>query len=229
MAYDMNRCPQTEDEFKEYVYALIGKTLGAPAPDWSAVMSASYPWQGQSLRIPEGVGPGVRQQPDAPFFGLTQQWSNGPKGRVFLPSDQADENGFYTRAMQYLDDAPYAATRTVPHLNTATLSAKSAGLVWAWYYVAGHAYAPVLPADGTAPAPPVSGGLTEAQVQAMIDASLASFEGIKLGDKIALRTNSGLLAGIKGGGPTAADAPINWIGKTGDPHAWESLTIEKGE
>ena len=52
---------------------------------------------------------------------------------------------------------------------------------------------------------------------------------LQFGGKVALRTNSGLLAGIKGGGPTASDAPIEWIGKTGDPHAWESFEIEKGE
>ena len=113
--------------------------------------------------------------------------------------------------------------------------AKSGGLVWAYYHVAGHQYDPVQPADGGGgidtgtPAPPSggSGGLTESQVQAMIDAAME--QAVKLGDKIALRTNSGLLAGIKGGGPTEVDAPINWIGKTGEPHAWESLTIEKGE
>ena len=91
MAYpDMTRCPQTEAEFCDYFYTLIGGAGSAPTPsDWSAVLSASYPWNGQSLRIPEGVGPGIRQQAGAPFFGLTQQYSNGPKGRLFLPTAQA--------------------------------------------------------------------------------------------------------------------------------------------
>jgi hypothetical protein len=74
--------------------------------------------------------------------------------------------------------------------------------------------------------------LTEAQVQAMIDDSieqaLAGRTGVQIGDKIALRTNSGLIAGIMGGGPTIEGQPIELIGKT-EIHAWESFTLEKGE
>ena len=31
MAYDLTRCPQTEEEFQEYFYTLIGQRYGAPA------------------------------------------------------------------------------------------------------------------------------------------------------------------------------------------------------
>jgi hypothetical protein len=147
MAYDdMTRCPQTEEEFHDYFYALIGRTYMAPADDWEAVMEKAYPWQGHQLVIPPGVGPGERQYPDAPFWGLTQQYSGGPKGRIFLPTDVPDELGYYTRCMQYLDDAVGTYEKSKKQV-----SAQSSGLIWSWYWVAGHEYAPVTSADGEAP------------------------------------------------------------------------------
>jgi len=146
MAYDLTRCPQSEEEFHEYFYALIGRDYMAPADGWEAVMEAAYPWQGHQLNIPPGVGPGVRQPPDAPFFGLTQQYSGGPKGRIFLPTDSPDELGYYTRCMQYLDDAVGTYEKSKKQV-----SAQSTGLIWSWYWVAGAEYAPVTDADGTAP------------------------------------------------------------------------------
>jgi hypothetical protein len=107
--------------------------------------------------------------------------------------------------------------------------------VWAWYPVpgAGHEYTPVQGATGGVTPPVVvvpGGGLTKEEVQSMIDASIAALPpALQFGAKIAIRTNSGLLAGIKGGGPTVNDDPIDWIGKTGDAHAWESFTLEPGE
>jgi hypothetical protein len=147
MAYDdMDRCPQTEEEFHEYFSTLTGTTYGAPADGWEGVMEAAYPWQGHQLNIPPGVGPGVRQPPDAPFFGLTQQYSGGPKGRIFLPTDSPDELGYYTRCMQYLDDAVGTYEKSKKQV-----TAQSTGLIWSWYWVAGAEYAPVTDADGTAP------------------------------------------------------------------------------
>lgn len=158
MAYDLTRCPQTEEEFQEYFYTLIGRTYGDDADGWEAVMTQSYPWQGHMLNIPPGVGPGISQPPDAPFFGLTQQFSGGPKGRIFLPSDFADENGYYTRCIQYLDDAvgtySLATAKGSPDYplpGDFDFTAKSGVLVWSWYWVAGHEYAPVTDADSTLP------------------------------------------------------------------------------
>lgn len=146
MAYDVTRCPQTEEEFEAYFYTLIGRVYGEPATNWEAVMEAAYPWQGHQLNIPPGVGPGIMQPPDAPFFGLTQQYSGGPKGRIFLPSNTADENGYFTRCLQYLDDAvgTYSTSKK-------QVTASSSGLIWSWYWVAGHEYVPVTEADGPAP------------------------------------------------------------------------------
>ena len=58
MAYDLTRCPQTEEEFQEYFYTLIGRAYGDVADGWEATMTQSYPWQGHMLNIPPGVGPG---------------------------------------------------------------------------------------------------------------------------------------------------------------------------
>ncbi len=222
MAYDLNRCPQTEDEFQQYFYTLIRRQLGGSANDWHAVMSQAG--------IPPGFGPGEQANASFPLFGLTQQWSGGPKARIFLPSAQADENGYFTRCIQYLRDAP-GGTHGVD-------------FVWTWDWVAGHAYSPVRGAEGggavqplTVPGagtqPPSGGGLTEAQVQAMIDAAIAPLRAqiakqLKIGDKIALRINSGKLMSVEGGGATDDNKPIVLITRP-DVHGWESLTVEKGE
>lgn len=213
MAYDMSRCPQTEAEMQDMVYTLFGRTLGAPANDWYTVMA--------NTNIPHNVyKPGMQADATWPYYGLTQMaGAGGPRGRIFLPAAAPDDGNWYTRQIQVIADGPQTGT-----------------FVWAWQWISGNAYAPVQGATGGTQPPVVvvpGGGLTEAEVQAMIDDSIgqamAAFVGVKFGDKIALRTNSGLLAGIKGGGPTVADAPIEWIGKTGDAHAWESLTLEPGE
>jgi len=170
MAYDLTRCPQSEEEFEQYFYTLIGRTYGAPADGWEAVMEAAYEWQGHMLNIPPGVGPGVRQPPDAPFFGLTQQYSGGPKGRIFLPSDTPDELGYYTRCLQYLDDAVGTYEKSKKQVTPT-----STGLVWSWYWVAGHEYAPVTDADSTTP--PDGGELDALKAwMTATDARLAALE-----------------------------------------------------
>lgn len=133
MAYDLNRCPQNDAECADYFFTLIGREKGRPATNWDAVMTAHYPWKGQMIQIPRGVGPGIKQQPGAPFFGLTQNLdsSGNPQGRSYWPTAEPDGNNFYTRAMQYLDGPQES-------------------LVWAYYWFAGKAYAPLEPAT---PAP----------------------------------------------------------------------------
>ena len=218
--------PQTEEEFTRYFFHLIGATEGAWANDFKFVMKQLYPWKGDLLRIPENL-PGAGQQlpPDAPFYGLTQQTGGDgiPDGRLWIPAavPQVDENGnvWYTRYIQYIKDKPGGV--------------HGVDYIWTWWYQSGNAYVPL----GGSSHPEY---VTRAEVQAMIDAAVkplndritaleqAPQTGVQFGDKIALVTNSGLFAGIKGGGPTQVDAPIDWIGKTA-AHAWESFTLEKGE
>ena len=133
---DMNRCPQTEDEMRDYFYALIGRSLDGNANDWYQVMLLRYNWKGQLLSIPRGVGPGIQQAPDAPFFGLTQQMGSAgnPQARVFLPATK-DENGYYTKSMQYIKDTPGGVHGT--------------DFQWAWFLQGPNTtYVPVTSAGG---------------------------------------------------------------------------------
>ena len=232
MAYDVNRCPQNEiPEFRDYFYTLIQRALGTDAGDWHYVMSIS--------NIPPGFGPHVQADASYPLFGLTQQFSQGPKGRIFLPTDKPDHNGYFTRCIQYLDDkagtrAKAARSRSQKaQLLTEDFekSTKSGGLVWAWYYIDGHDYVPVQGAEsGTTPPPASGGGLTEDQVNALIDDALvpvyaALDKALKLGDKTALRMDSGLFLGFVGGGPTVDGQAIQIIAKD-EAHAWEMVKHE---
>jgi hypothetical protein len=216
MAYDLNRCPQNEDEARDYIFTIYQRSIGQPANDWAAVQ--------QNSNLPRNIyTPGLQATDKWPFFGITQMWgAGGPRGRIFLPADSPDDNNWWTVQIQVIADGP------------------SGGLVWAWNKISGNAYKPVTSAAVQPPGggvPPViiapGGGLSKEEVQAMIDASIAAAlasgsVGVKIGDKIALRTNSGMIAGIEGGGPTTIDAPIKLIGKQ-DIHAWESFTLEQGE
>jgi hypothetical protein len=190
--------------------------------------------------LPPGYGPNIKPNASMPYFAITQQFSGAPKGRIFLPTSTPDELGYYTRCIQYLDDAKqtYSRAHNADQDFRKLTSQQSSGLIWAWYWVAGNEYTPVVgpnvPGTGTGggtspgtPTRPQGGGLTESQVQAMIDDTIAQ-TCVQIGDKIALRTNSGLIAGIAGGGPTVEDQPINLIGKK-EIHAWESFKVEKGE
>lgn len=217
MAYDINRCPQTEAEAQDYIYTIYQRTIGQPANDWAAVQ--------QNSNLPRNIyTPGMQATASWPNFGITQMWgAGGPRGRIFLPADAPDEGNWWTVQIQVIEDGP------------------NGGLVWAWNRISGNSYKPVTgatvqpPGGGTQPPVIIApgGGLSKEEVQAMIDASIAAAlasgsVGVKIGDKIALRTNSGMIAGIKGGGPTSEDAPIELIGKV-DIHAWESFQVEKGE
>ena len=193
------------DDYKNLFFSTIGKAPGQPADDYEQVLGASG--------IPAGYAAYVR--PDCatmPFHAMTQQIGSDGRiaGRIFLPASGPDENGYYTHPFSPLKDGPTPGS-----------------LLWEWRDLG--IGTPVLdPCGGTGEGvPPTTTGISTEEVQAMIDAAMQN--AIKLGDKIALRTNSGLLAGIQGGGPTSPDQPINWIGKEGDAHSWESLTIEKGE
>jgi hypothetical protein len=218
MSFDMKRCPQTEEEAKAWFYEGIGRYLGAPADDWESVMNA--------CGLPPGYGPNIKPDASMPYFAFTQQYSGGPKGRIFLPTAKPDELGYYTRCIQYLDDAKATFSKAKnPKQDFKTVKT---GLIWAWYWVAGHEYVPVVGAEGggTTPVPPSTPGLSKDEVQAMIDKSME--QAVKLGDHIALRTNSGLIVGTVGGGPSLEGQPIELIGKT-DIHAWETFTLERGE
>lgn len=220
MAFDMSRCPQTEDEARDWFFTGIGRSMGQSATDWEAVMSA--------CGLPPGYGPGIVPTAAMPYFAFTQQFSGGPKGRMFLPSNTPDELGYYTRCMQYLDDAA-GTYRKAKNAKQDFSKATKSGLVWAFYWVAGNEYAPVQGAEGgttPTPVPPTTSGISAAEVQAMIDKSLEGYVSIK--DTVALKMSSGLYLSFENGGPTKHGDPVILTGKS-EVHDWESVELDKGE
>jgi len=195
MPFDMTRCPQTEDEARDWFFAGIGQQRGAPATNWEAIMTG--------CGLPPGYGPGVIPNASMPYFAFTQQFSGVPKGRIFLPSATPDENGYYTRCMQYVDDAAGTYAKSGK-----SVDANSSGLVWAWYWVAGHAYAPVQSAEGTAP----PAGEYQDQIDALHD-RVEALEGAYAALEERLTVVEGALAG-----GLHAHGPINL------PIVLESLT-----
>lgn len=189
-----------------YFFWLINRSIGQDAGDWVGVLT--------QCGIPAGYGPGVRPTPNG-FYGLTQQiGGDGVRGRVFLPTATPDGLGYYTRPVDVLEgEAPT--------------------LRWKWRELGGPAYAPVADqGDTTTPEP--GEGLTPAEVQAMIDASIATAlapvnaqlaQALKMGDKTALRMPSGMFVGFVTGGPTAENAPIQIIARP-EAHAWEMVKHE---
>lgn len=136
----MDKCPRNEAEFIVYFFNLIGRKIGEPADDWVEVMSARYPWKDKRIVIPEGLRSGQKPNPDAPFYGLTQQWSGGPKARLFIPSTP-DNLGYYARQIQYLK-------RVNPDGVFPTH-------VWDWKHTDGNDYTPICE-DGEVVVPPTS-------------------------------------------------------------------------
>jgi hypothetical protein len=78
------------------------RQLGQPANDWESVM--------MSVGWPAGYGPGVRPPVGPPFYGLSQQVNTSgiPRGRVFLPTNTPDGNGYYSRETDFLTGPPGA-------------------------------------------------------------------------------------------------------------------------
>jgi len=235
MGFDMSRCPQNEEEAKAWFFAGIGQQLGEHATNWEQIMTA--------CGLPPGYGPGVKPTADMPFFAFTQQFSGGPKGRIFLPSNTPDELGYYTRCIQYLDDAAQTYSKQAQQAKkqgkkvdlpdfTKLASQQSAGggLVWAWYWVAGNEYSPVQDASGAGTGggttPGGGGGVSEDQVQQMIDKALEGY--VKVTDTVALKMASGLYLSFEGGGPTKHGDPVKLTGKDA-VHDWESVQLIKGE
>lgn len=136
-------CPQTEDEFRDYFFNLIGQNLNGVANNFEAVMTKAYNWNGTMMQIPVNVPTQGQQLPkDAPFYGLTQQHKMGrPAARIWIPAAIPDANNYYTRNIQYIKDTPNGN--------------HGVDFLWDWRWQDGNAYVPLLPADGgTTPVPP---------------------------------------------------------------------------
>lgn len=134
-------CPQTEKEFQDYFFELIGQNLNGVADNYKYILSQQYNWNGRMMRIPENTpGPNQQLPSDAPFYGLTQQTSGGiPKGRIWIPAAIPDSNGYYTRYIQYIADLPNGQ--------------HGVNFIWDWRWQDGNAYVPIC--GSVTPVPPI--------------------------------------------------------------------------
>jgi hypothetical protein len=84
---------------KAYFLSVINRAEGSSASDWATVLDASG--------IPTAPGPGVRPNSND-HFGITQQRGAGGnvRGRLFLPTDTPDSNGYYLHAIDVLVGSP---------------------------------------------------------------------------------------------------------------------------
>ncbi len=140
----------TSADYQQLFFSTIQRAPGQPADDYEAVLGASG--------IPAGYKPYVVPDASMPLHAMTQQIGSDGRiaGRIFLPTAEPDPNGYYTHPFSPLRDGPTPGS-----------------LLWEWRDLGGPPI--VTPGDesgGTPSAP----GLTEAQVQAMIDAAIAPLQ-----------------------------------------------------
>lgn len=196
-----------------YIWDLLRRSPGQSALDWKRVLGDSG--------LPPGNPPNIKPR-DNGFYGITQQiGADGPRGQIFLPTATQDALGYYAHTINLLQNSGGDCSQNPKFC------------IWEWRdEQGGPPYHPInagedyVPPAGGGTSPPQEAGVSKDEVQAMIDAAMAN--AVKVGDKIALRTNSGMIAGIKGGGPTSENAPIDLIGKS-NIDAWESFKVEKGQ
>ena len=122
-----------------YFWHLTGRAPNQPADDYADVLRA--------CGLPAGYPPYSVPHANG-FYGLTQQIGSDGRiaGRIFLPTQVADELGYYSAPVSPLKDAP-----TPGHL------------LWEWRPLGGPPYEPWItePANGgEAPPPPDEGELT---------------------------------------------------------------------
>ncbi|MGE0450584.1 MAG: YegP family protein [Vicinamibacterales bacterium] len=82
---------------KAYVFSVLGVQEGQPAGDWEARFHAS------GLR----PGPAAHVKPDfSVHYGISSQWGEAghPKPRIFLPTSEPDDIGYYARPVDILND-----------------------------------------------------------------------------------------------------------------------------
>lgn len=196
-------------DYQQLFFSTIQRAPGQPADDWETVLGESG--------IPAGLGPYIVPTTLQPFNAMTQQIGSDGRiaGRIFLPTATPDDLGYYAHPFSPLRDGPTPGS-----------------LLWEWRDLGGPPVVDPNGSSGVAPAP--GGGLTEQQVQAMIDASLVDV--VKVGSKVALRSAGDSGAGIPAsllsvdGGGSPNGQPLTFQGRAGATAGpWETLTVEKGQ
>lgn len=166
----------TSADYQQLFFSTIQRAPGQPADDYEAVLGASG--------IPAGLGRYIVPDASMPLGAMTQQIGSDGRiaGRIFLPTAQPDDLGYYAHPYSPLGDGPMPGS-----------------LLWEWRDLGGP---PVVTPGGTVPMPP-PGGLTEAQVQAMIDDSI---------DQALAPIHAALANGLHAHGPI--DLPIVMVSLT---------------
>jgi hypothetical protein len=124
------------DDYKQYFFTTLGKTEGAPCPEWKQTLEDAT-----RMNPPFGVNPppGYVQPLNAPHHAITIMIDAGgnARGRMWLPTNlpvyDSNGNAWFTHEMQVIADDG------------------KGGLVWAWQDKGG---APVRPYTGEAVVPP---------------------------------------------------------------------------
>lgn len=134
-----------------WFFQLISVYEGDPANDWQKRLKALYD---KGMR--KNPQPGERPTYDA-YYGVTIMIDGGgnPRGRIWLPTQEPEANGYFTREVQVIADGPTPGT-----------------LIWQWHELGGAPYVPLEPTgiivdppvvvDPPPPTPPTGEGFLEA-------------------------------------------------------------------
>ena len=91
--------------WESYFFGLIGKTKGTPANDYQDVLGVLLSAGMRTNAVPGGEE--QRPQESWPFYGMLMVVSGGTaRGRVQLPTNEPDGNGYWTRLVQVIADDP---------------------------------------------------------------------------------------------------------------------------
>lgn len=197
-------------DYQNYVFSIIGASLGANANNWKAAL--------ESLVNDHGFGinpqPGQVQPLDAPHHGITIMIDGGgnARGRLWLPTNEptVDDNGnrWFTHEIQVIADGQVPGS-----------------YVWAWDSKGGNAPRPFTPTVPVEPPiePPPSSGL-EARVfllerdVATLQADVRRFgliaaKALGVAQDAAKHGDAVQVTGSMALGDVARNKPVTWTGK----------------
>lgn len=148
---------------RSYFFDRIGRQEQGPANDWKQVLEGLH---AQGMR--KNPTPGERPSPD-PFYGITVMIDAGgnARGRIWLPTAEADANGYFTREVQVIADRPDGV--------------HGQDFVWAWEENRGAPpYVPVgAPINPPSPATPELPSMLEQELRTLRDELRAAVATIK--------------------------------------------------
>lgn len=145
---------------KAYFFHLIGRQDGQPADDFAEVLRASG--------LPAGYLPHVTPT-DNGYYGLTQQIGGSGRiaGRIFLPTADPDDLGYYSHPVSPLRDGPTPGS-----------------LLWEWRDLGGPPYAPrpcgAVTPPPVVPPPPVTPPPVDTKLADAVAALTAKLEAIQI-------------------------------------------------